>query len=469
MRRGNGIFHHTFWILLIFFLLLIFSGCSSIQSIIRSSIEDTPIWVFEPRVSKERIPFVGTGTGTDVRSARVHAYESVLSQLSDYLGKDVMNTYIAQLSQRNAIDAYNLNITREYVKEGIESVTVHLLAVADRSAVEADRSELLVEIEKTKAKISALQASAGTALRENRDGDAVSDYFSIIALASTIVGSQGDDYYDSAVGNIISIAEKITIVPVEGLSDAFYVQRGSKAIAPKVEGIPLIFSIKVKDAMNNGYTDTITSTSDGDGIVRFINTNSSMLYKGTYQVSLDAGRLLSEVAFLREADRTRIEDLISSSTISVPYTRTYTLGTNRLLVALGEYSIRGSLLESRTAEAILTEYLSGYGFAFSSVHDSIREDDEDFFAELTRGGAGSSDIVLYGKVGVVAFTTLSDSLSVKVAGEMSIYRVSDQQLLGTTGMVNAVGRGKDQESALSDAFAMYGREIAALLKRFLLT
>ncbi|MBN2861261.1 MAG: hypothetical protein JXK93_13430 [Sphaerochaetaceae bacterium] len=452
---------------LLLFIMLVLAGCSSLESIIRSNLEDTPIWVFEPRAARDNIPFVGTGSGADEITARVRSYGSILTQISEYLGKDIANTYIAELSRSDAIGDYNLRITREFVKEGEGEVTVHLYAIADRAILESNRSELLIEIEKTKEEVSLLNASASQALRENRDVSAVQDYLSIISLSASIAGVQGEEIYQEAVDNIFSIAQKIAIVRNSDLAHTFSVQRGTRAIAPKIKGAPLLISIKARDVMNRDYSDTIPVVSDEDGLVRFINTNSSMLQRGTYTVSLDPMAFGIRETALRPADQQYLDALVHASSITVSYQRSYPLGQS-MMIALGEYSVRGALLPSRNAERVVDEYLSGYGFSFRSVHDSIQEDDEDFFETITREYRDTEDIVLYGKAGVVAFTQLEHGVSVQVAGESGIYRLSTQTLLASTGMVNSIGRGADEESALEEAFQMYGRVTSSLLKRFLL-
>lgn len=452
---------------LLLLMMLVLGGCSSLESIIRSNLEDTPIWVFEPRAARDNIPFVGTGSGADEVTARVRSYGSILAQISEYLGRDITNTYIAELSRSDAIGDYNLRITREFVKEGEGEVTVHLYAIADRAILESNRSELLIEIEKIKEEVSLLNASASQALRENRDVSAVQDYLSIISLSASIAGVQGEEIYQDAVDNIFSIAEKIAIVRHSDLTHTFFVQRGTRAIAPKIKGAPLLISIKARDVMNREYSDTIPVVSDEEGLARFINTNSSMLQRGTYTVSLDPVAFGIRETALRPSDQQRLDALVQASSITVPYQRSYPLG-QEMMIALGEYSVRGSLLPSRNAESVVDEYLNGYGFSFRSVHDSIQEDDEDFFETITREYGDAEDIVLYGKVGVVAFTRLEHGVSVQVAGESGIYRPSTQTLLASTGMVNSLGRGVDEQSALEEAFQMYGRVTSTLLKRFLL-
>ncbi len=450
-------------------IILLLSGCSSLQSIIRSNLEDTPTWVFEPRVARDRIAFVGEGTGESERTARVRSYESILSQISDYLGKDISNAYIAEISSSRVIDDFNLTITREFVKESEGNVTVYFLAVAERAVMEENRSELLVEIEQTRQAIKTLSAGASTFLRSYRDAEAVKNYFEIIRLSSTMNRLEGIPVYQEAVEDIISVIEKLTIVPVKDIPHTYSVQRGSKNIAPRIEGVPLVISIQTRDVLNRQYTDEIKIVSNSEGTARFVNTDSAMLRRGKYQISFDTDLFLSRSSLLLESDIQRIERAIVERSISVPYTREFSAGSSRMMLALGEYSLRGDLLKTTYASQIVETYLEDYDLEFLSIHHLLNGEEDDFFDEVARMYPQSNLPIIYGKVGVVSFTPLSSAVTVKVAGETTLYDSSGQRVIGTTGMVSAIGKGSDEASALADAFAMYGRSVSSLLKRFLFT
>ena len=103
-------------VLIISIIAILFTliGCSSIQALIRSSIEEKPIWVYEPQVSRDQIAFVGTGSASNEPLSQVLSYESILVQLSQYIGKDIKEQYISELSERQTIEDYQIKITREF-------------------------------------------------------------------------------------------------------------------------------------------------------------------------------------------------------------------------------------------------------------------------------------------------------------------------------------------------------------------
>ena len=102
---------------ILFLILLLLSGCSSLQALIRSSIEDKPIWVYEPQAGRDQVAFVGTGEASNKALSQVRSYESILSQISQYIGKDINEKYISQLTERQTIEDFELKITREFSKQ----------------------------------------------------------------------------------------------------------------------------------------------------------------------------------------------------------------------------------------------------------------------------------------------------------------------------------------------------------------
>ncbi|MFA7642372.1 MAG: hypothetical protein WCY74_03745, partial [Sphaerochaetaceae bacterium] len=78
MRRTFG--------LLSLLLMIIFTGCSSLSTWVKSNLEGVPVWVFEPQVGRNQTAFVGEGRATAENRARVLAYESILTEISTYIG-----------------------------------------------------------------------------------------------------------------------------------------------------------------------------------------------------------------------------------------------------------------------------------------------------------------------------------------------------------------------------------------------
>ncbi len=82
----------TFWLLSLL-LMIIFTGCSSLSTWVKSNLEGVPVWVFEPQVGRNQTAFVGEGRATAENRARVLAYESILTEISTYIGEDVTGDF----------------------------------------------------------------------------------------------------------------------------------------------------------------------------------------------------------------------------------------------------------------------------------------------------------------------------------------------------------------------------------------
>lgn len=92
-------------VILAIIILLFATGCSSLSTWVKSNLEGVPVWVYEPQVSRDQMAFVGRGSANNTTRARILAYESILLQISDSIGEDIVGAYIAELSTREAIDA----------------------------------------------------------------------------------------------------------------------------------------------------------------------------------------------------------------------------------------------------------------------------------------------------------------------------------------------------------------------------
>jgi hypothetical protein len=141
------------------------------------------------------------------------------------------------------------------------------------------------------------------------------------------------------------------------------------------------------------------------------------------------------------------------------------INQNNVLLAIGEYSIKGELLTSKYASDAISNPLMNEGITFTSIHSLLSDDDETFF-DLLREKFDSTTL-LYGKVGVETIQELSTSYGVTVAGTVSLYEVPSFSLLGTTYEVRAVGTGESEQQAIHNAFKQFGDISVSLIKRVL--
>lgn len=453
-----------------FLLLLCFSlsSCSSIESLIRSSLEDKPIWVYEPNVNRDQIAFVGTGEAPSKALAELKSYESILQQISRYIGKDVSKEFITELSERESIERYQLKITRVFIKEGDSSQVIHHLAVAEKALIDNDRSELLVEIEEKTNKIKELQNEASSLLRKDQDVDSAIKYLEIAELASSIINETGLQFYKDAVKRFFTVIEKMTInyLSQESTSTSFLFQakRGTRSLSTKIVQVPLQVSFIAENARQEVYIDTKTIFTDSDGKASFVNTNPSMLTRGELSIQLDISPFSPYLEYLDDLEKARLNEFVINSTIKVPYNRPTSITQPRVLLSIGEYSLKGELLESSYTEDVLSASLQKRGIKTEPIDISL-EDDEEFFNTLIT--TYKNGPLIFGKSGITTITQVRDGYAVTVLGEISLYELPSVESDKSTDQVKAVGMGDSIEEATKQAFSQFGTISYSLLHRLL--
>ena len=461
IKRALGIFIVTI-------LLFITVGCSSFESMIRSSLEEKPIWVYEPQVSRDQIAFVGTGEAQSESLAALRSFESILEQISLYIGKNISKDFITELSERKSIERYQLKITRVFVKDVEGAITVHHLAVADKALVTNDRSELLLEIEQRTNIIKSLQAKASTLLREDRDIEAATQYLSIAKEASSVVNESGTQYYTDAMDRFFSILEKIRITHLSEESTTslfvFQTKRGSRSLSPKVVNAPLLVSFTALNAREDEYLDHKTIHTDSSGKATFINTNPSMVSIGEMNIYIDISPFAPYMAYISEDDRAMINKIVSQSTITIPYIRDLAIGSENVLLSIEEYSIKGDRLSTTYSQDILYDSLLKKGITPTFV-GIVNDDDEEFFAEVIAKYKKGN--FLFGKCGITAINQTRNGYAVTVLGEVSLYPLPVIESKESTTEVRAVGWGLDLKEATKNAFSQFGTIAISLLNRLL--
>ncbi len=449
-------------------LLVSIISCSSFESWVRSSLEDKPIWVYEPQVARDQIAFVGTGEAQNSTLAELRSYESILEQISQYIGKDVSKEFITELSQRGGIERYQLKITRRFMRKNESGELVHLLAVADKSLIDSDRSDLSLEIEKKSNEIKELQSKAALLLREDKDIDAATLYIKIASIASTIVSESGSQYYKDATKRLFSILDKITITYEQEFSNStshfFQARRGSRSLATKIAHLPLKVSFMAQNVDENEYVDTKTILTDKNGRALFVNTNPSMVSSGEMNVELDISPFEPYYASLSIQERERIQTIVDSSSIRIPYTRKLSINTDIVLLSIGEYSLKGELLDSSYIEDVVSSSLRKRGIVATRIAQTTLETQE-LLSILQNRYKGAT--LFYGKSGISSIHETREGYAVVVRGEITLYTLQDQITQKTIHEVRSVGKGASIQEATQNAFEQGGTISVSLLNRLL--
>jgi hypothetical protein len=455
---------------LIVILLLLFSGCSSLSTWVRSNFEGVPVWVYEPKISRDQTAFVGSGTADSQTRARVLAYESVLRQISDSIGEDVVGTYIAELSTRDSIEAYRLRITQEFVKQEENSTTVYFLAIADKEVLERARTDAEVQLLESQREMDRLSQEAAQAFRENRDLEAAGKYLQIAIIAKALPVDRGRQRYDDAIERVRKILLALRLTVSEGdptiPTTVVTLRRGSRSLSPRVEQAAVMAFSMARDGMGNSYQDTQRFVTDSSGQFTFTSNNPTLVGRGTIGFEVDFSPSLEQLEKLDGVLFNEFSQIVADTRIEYPYARISILGGQSLLVAMSEYSLQGTRLGSTSAGRALAGDLSKDGLRVVLTQGPQPEDDEDIL-DVLKNTFGDYRAVVYGNVGISHIKETGASFAVTVTGESLFADIAGGRIIGRTGSVNANAVATTLQDATQEAFARYGNISASLLMRYL--
>ena len=463
MKRYIGI--------LVLILLMTLSGCSSLSTWVRSNLEGVPVWVYEPQISRSQSAFVGRGSASGETRARVLAYESILMQISEYIGRDVTGLYIAELSSRDAIDAYRLKVTQEFVKEEPGSVTVYFLAVADREVLERARTEAEVQLLERQRQMDRLIQEASQAFRDNRDTVAADKYVQTAVIAASLPVDRGERRYAESIDRVRNILRQLTISVSQGdpsiPSTTVTVRRGTRSLSPRVEGAPSVAYSIARDGFGRQYEDTQRFVTDSSGQFVYTPSNPTLIGEGELVFMMDLGRMLAPLAEIDANIHAELLDLIEGKQVIYPYRRISILQSRTLLVALSEYSLQGELLQTTFAASGLASELAKDGIRMDVTRGAVLVDEDDDLIATLRERYPGYPMIVYGNVGVSHQKSLSSGFTATVAGETLLIDLTRQVVLGRTGTVQANAIAGTLEEARGEAFTQFGTISSSLLYRYL--
>ncbi|MDD3822152.1 MAG: hypothetical protein PHN93_00165 [Sphaerochaetaceae bacterium] len=458
----------TFWLLSLL-LMIIFTGCSSLSTWVKSNLEGVPVWVFEPQVGRNQTAFVGEGRATAENRARVLAYESILTEISTYIGEDVTGRHIAQLSSRGAVEEYLLRVTQEFVKQEDEVVTVWFLAVADRTLLETARTESEIQLLENVRRMDELAALGSRYYRENKDILAVQQYLGIAGIARTLPVDRGEQRRVEALDRVRTILRPLTISVTQGNPAIPTVEvrhrRGSGRLSPRVVQAPVTAMAQARDGMGSEYADSQRFVTDANGQFTFRSTNPTLVSTGSIVFGLD---LEHDLAPIKESDpevHGELVSLLEQKRVGFPYARVSIVGNQPLLIAVQEYTLQGAVLPSSFTAQSFAKRLSNDGIR-TQVSGIPPLEDEDQLSRL-RSAYPSVSFALYGDVGVSHQRTTERGGAVTVTGEVSLVDMSTFTRLGSTQTVVANAVGPSMEEARREAFSRFGLIATSLLYRYL--
>ncbi len=451
-------------------MIFIISGCSSLSTWVRSNLEGVPVWVYEPQVSRDQSAFVGRGTAPNETRARILAFESVLTQLSDAIGEDVVGKHITELSNRSAIEEYRLRITQQFIKVEETGVTVFFLAIADEEVLQQARTDAEIQLFEQQQQMQRLEQEAAEAFRETRDVIAAEKYLQMAYIANSLPVDRGKQQYEDAINRVRRILEALHLSVSDGNpaipTTIVTLRRGSRTFSPRVLAAPVLAYSIARDGLGNSYEDSQRFVTNETGQFTFSANNPSLIGRGFLHFIIDLDKALAPLEEIDGSAFTEFKQIIEGKRVQYPYSRVPVIGGQPLLVAISEYSFQGNQLGSNYAGQALAEELAKDGIRLQ-LEKAVQPEDDDNLIELLQSTYPSSSAIIYGNVGISQIKETAMGVAVTVTGSNTFVDLRTATVRGDSGRVAANAIAPTFEEAQKEAFTRYGYLSASLLFRFL--
>ncbi|NLA92027.1 MAG: hypothetical protein GX842_01120 [Spirochaetales bacterium] len=462
MKRLSGV--------LIVFLLLLLVSCTSVTSWVRSSFEGVPSWVYEPQSSRNQLAFVGEGAATSLVRSEILAYESVLKQISAYIGDDVFDRYMVELSTEKTISDYQLKITQEFVKQEGETILVFYLAVADKGRLATARSEAQVRVQEREQEITNLLNKATQAFRDNKDLVALNYYIEIAEIAHSMPAESGLARYNQAIKRVEDIVKALSLSVATGdptiPTTTITLRRGKRAISPRVAEAPIIVYSPARDGLGVIYQDFQRFVTNQNGQFIYTTNNPTIVTRGDLEIAIDLEESLKTLEEIDYPTYVALIENLKEKEITYSYNRLPVTQKEEILIALSEFSLKGELLSSNYAAGEIIRELARDGIGGRIVHVGPIDEEENYIDAL-RVLYPDKSYAIIGEVGISDTKVLKSRVTVTVSGELSLVNLKTKRLLGSTGSVKANAVEATLEEAISEAFSKVGTVGGFLLYRYL--
>ncbi|HHU89116.1 MAG TPA: hypothetical protein GXZ38_07175 [Spirochaetales bacterium] len=455
---------------LVLILLLLMVSCTSVTSWVRSSFGGVPSWVYEPQTSRNQLSFVGEGVSTSLVRSEILAYESILQQISSYIGDDIFDRYMVELSTGKTINDYQLKITQDFVKQEGDNILVFYRAVADKGRLTTARSEAEVRLQEREQEITELNNKAIQAFRDNKDLVALLYYVEIAEIAYSMPAERGVQRYNQAIKRIEDIVAALSLSSSTGdptiPTTTITLRRGKRAISPRVVEAPIIVYSPARDGLGEIYRDFQRFVTNSNGQFIYTTNNPTIVNRGELEINIDLEESIAPLKEIDSATHSALIESIKEKQINYPYNRLPVTQKEEILVALSEFSLKGELLSSTYAAKEIVEELARDAIKGRVVRVGPLDEDENYVDTL-RLLYPDKSYAIVGEVGISDTKELKSRFTVTVSGELSLVNLKTKRILGSTGSVRANAVEATLEEATAAAFSKVGILGGFLLYRFL--
>lgn len=460
---------NTIVALVLLMALLALSSCTSFSELVRLQMEGLPTWVLNPNVPVHKTAFVGKGSTAVLFNAKLMAYEDILSQLSDFVGEPLGESYYRELTTTDGLEAFSLHVVNEYSKtDNRSSSQYYLLATADTAKLESTRTSFSNAMLQRDRDITSLLQQADVAYRANNDLEAIKLYLDAASIASEGPVSNKKHEVEALLAKSVTFLNSLRFSlgkndPSKGTATVL-LRRKSRLLSPKVLHATVVASFNAVNSLGIPYSDTLSFQTATEGQIQFVPYNYGIVGQGSilFRVDLDAS-LEKLRQSLPPESIAPLETALSECSLEFHYSLVSKSSSKRIIADIHEYEFTGALRDSKISLHALQDIYKERGINITASSLS-QEDETDLFAEISQKGI-ATELVLQGKAGVVDETIIGDQTVVVVNGNVQLWDVESKLMLGETLEVEAVAFAPEAEEAKRKAFLRFGQISSALLLR----
>ena len=457
MGRKTGRHRKLLIILMVFLSLCVFTGCSSITSLIKANFSGMPFWYYEPDsgAGKGNTGMVAEGIGIAERQAELLAYTNLIAILSDRVGYDLGSEAYRELSVMGTLSDFNLYIEDHHVTMGADgNYHYYLHAVMDKELLDKATSDESKRRTALSEDVSRLVAEGDSFVKTGYELKAVQNYMRAMAAGYESDFISDEYSYDELYPVVYELLQSMNITITNARpSDAVctvVVSRKGMFASSAVAGAEIMAEYLAVDTRGIEYDDSFVYISDEGGTFTFNSINNSILRTGSIEFSLNLSDELAALEKVAPGEKTQaLRDLVASKNVRFDYSKTFRSGS--IAVAVIEHDELGYVTGVHEITDYLTEKFISDGAAAAAFYAEL-DDEDDVIYEFNHSGRRETVMIVI-RTGVVDIVRSRLGLSVaSVEGLVTVFRCSDEHVLYQSDVLNASSFAETEQEAVSDAF-----------------
>ncbi len=448
-------------------MMLLFASCSTMDDP-----SDAPYWYPGGRNVRGAVCFVGFGSGINESAARDAAYNDILSQISSYLGYDVVGRYYRELSTNGSISDLSFEIDNTAAAISFDGTyQYYILSFADEDVISNLISGEYRKIMEAEAQVASLRKEALEYYKANNDVAAVNTLLEAVAVSAryglTGEGSSKEELLEAAGDYLGNIELRLSQEDPSAPSVTVRAVRAKGLLSPSVTGASVNAGFMVHTHDNTFETFTVPFVTGSDGRFRFVEYYPAMTDSGTVVFSLDIRDAIEEAAAVTGYDF--MADFIAeaeSVTAEFTYDKGPALDGSTLLVIMNEFDESGNFTNTSYARDAFVSYLDMEGVSIQSLDLEGSSMEELMDSVLTDYPA--YEWVVISAAGLSDVPVQPDSENVYVVeGYAMLLNTHSREIVYLDEITRSVSWGDDREKCLEEAFSAYGATMAFNLTAYL--